>query len=129
MLDLTKRQTTKNYVEFCFNVPASKAKIVETIIKNLFTLAGLTSSAKEVESDETISLDEMFPDIHNGSAIKGLRFRENLTQTKLAELINIKRYQISEMENGKRPIDVKMAKKLARALNSDFRVFCSKALH
>ena len=75
------------------------------------------------ESDDTISLEEMFPDLHSGSAIRGLRYREELTQAQLAEKIGVKRHHISEMENGKRPIGKDMAKRLARALHTDYKVF------
>ena len=75
------------------------------------------------ENNETISLEEMFPDLHFGSAIRGLRYREELTQAQLAEKIGVKRHHISEMEHGKRPIGRDMAKRLAKALHTDYKVF------
>ena len=54
--------------------------------------------------DESLPLEEVFPDLHQGSAIRGLRLREGLTQEQLARLLGIKRTNLSEMENGKRPI-------------------------
>jgi transcriptional regulator with XRE-family HTH domain len=68
-------------------------------------------------------LEEAFPDLHPGSAIRGLRYRENLTQTQLAEKIGVKRHHISEMEHGKRPIGKDMARRLADALHTDYKVF------
>ncbi|WP_305047307.1 helix-turn-helix transcriptional regulator [Geobacter sp. OR-1] len=41
----------------------------------------------------------------------------------MAELTSIPQRHISEMENGKRPIGKETAKKLAKALNTDYRVF------
>lgn len=58
-----------------------------------------------------------------GLALRGLRARENLTQKQLAELINVCPHHISEMENNKRPIGKEIAKRLAKALNADYRVF------
>jgi transcriptional regulator with XRE-family HTH domain len=70
-----------------------------------------------------VSLEEVFPDLHAGSAIRGLRYRENLTQRRLAEKIGVGRRCISEMENGKRPVERDMAKRLAHALNTAENVF------
>ena len=59
----------------------------------------------------------------SGLALRGLRARENLTQKQLAELINVSPHHISEMENNKRPIGKEIAKRLAKALHTDYRVF------
>ena len=48
---------------------------------------------------------------------------EGLTQAQLAEKIHIKPHHISEMENGKRTIGKEMAKRLAKALNTGYKVF------
>jgi DNA-binding XRE family transcriptional regulator len=73
--------------------------------------------------DESLPLEEVFPDLHPGSAIRGLRLREGLTQEQLARLLGIKRTNLSEMENGKRPIGKNMAKRLAQVLKTDYKVF------
>jgi len=58
-----------------------------------------------------------------GKALAGARYREGLTQLKLAEMIGIPQQHISEMENGKRPIDNEMAKRLGRSLKISYKVF------
>ena len=58
-----------------------------------------------------------------GVILRGARGKEGLTQTELAQKLGIPASNISEMENGKRPIGKKMAKRLAETLNIDFRVF------
>ncbi len=58
-----------------------------------------------------------------GKALAGSRYREGLTQIKLAELIGIPQRHISEMENGKRPIGKEMAKRLGKVLNISYKVF------
>ncbi len=68
-------------------------------------------------------IEEVFPGLHPGSAIRGLRLREGLTQEQLAGLLGVKRTNLSEMENGKRPIGKIMAKRLAQALKTDYKVF------
>jgi transcriptional regulator with XRE-family HTH domain len=55
--------------------------------------------------------------------LAGMRLKEEITQSKLAELTGIPQRHISEMENGKRPIGKERAKVLAKALNTSYRVF------
>ena len=57
-----------------------------------------------------------------GKALAGARYREWLTQMKLAELTSIPQRHISEMENGKRPIGKEMAKRLGKTLNISYKV-------
>lgn len=125
MLELTKKQTTNDFVEICLRIPREKQANIQEIIENMLKLADVRYSIRtEIEeSGDTISLEEMFPDLHPGSAIRGLRYREELTQAQLAEKIGVKRHHISEMENGKRPIGKDMAKRLAKALHTDYKVF------
>jgi len=74
-----------------------------------------------------ISIEEAFPgyaDNPLGLALRGARYREGLTQRKLADLTEIPQRHISEMESGKRQIGRERAKKIASALHvSDYRVF------
>lgn len=51
-----------------------------------------------------------------GLVLRGARFREGLSQKELAKRCGISQENISKMENGQRPIGVKVAKKLAKAL-------------
>jgi DNA-binding XRE family transcriptional regulator len=55
--------------------------------------------------------------------LRGSRHREQLTQKELATQLGIRQHHLSEMENGKRPIGKAMAKKLAEALNTNWRSF------
>jgi len=58
-----------------------------------------------------------------GAALRGARTKEGLTQKQLSELASIPQGHLSEMENGKRPIGVVIAKKLGKALNISYKVF------
>jgi ribosome-binding protein aMBF1 (putative translation factor) len=80
----------------------------------------------ELEEKESYSIEELSPEItwnSGGVAIRGGRGKEGLTQKQLAELTGIAQHHLSEMENGKRPIGKETARKLAVALNIDYRVF------
>ncbi|WP_027177675.1 helix-turn-helix domain-containing protein [Maridesulfovibrio bastinii] len=71
---------------------------------------------------DDIDAKDIFPDRDPGTLLAGARYREDLTQTQLSEASGIPRRHISEMENGKRPIGKNNAKKIAAALNIDYRI-------
>lgn len=58
-----------------------------------------------------------------GGVIRAYRAREGMTQQVLAKKSGLKQGHISEMEQNKRGIGVKVAKKLARVLRCDYRRF------
>ncbi|MEI6209061.1 MAG: helix-turn-helix transcriptional regulator [Desulfuromonadales bacterium] len=79
-------------------------------------------------TDGSITAEEFFVKHFTGKskasvALKGYRYRENLTQHQLADLTGIPQRHISEMENDKRGIGKENALKLAKALNTDYRLF------
>lgn len=57
-----------------------------------------------------------------GMVLRGARFRENLSQKELAKLSGISQENISRIENGKRSIGEKVAKKLAKPLKINFKL-------
>jgi DNA-binding XRE family transcriptional regulator len=79
------------------------------------------------KSDWVLS-DHVFEDLHDkytkvGSVLRGARLREELTQKELANKIGVGQSDIANMEHGRRPIGKAMAKRLAKALHTDYRVF------
>ena len=84
-------------------------------------LAFLRDNACEVDEDD--DADIPYPPSTPGSILRGLRYRDSLTQVALSKLAGIPRRHISEMENGKRPIGRQNARKLAAAFNTDPRMF------
>ena len=63
--------------------------------------------------------DEQLPSI----SLAGAREKEGLTQREVSRLTGIPQRRISEMENGKRPIEKETAKRLGKALNISYEVF------
>jgi len=55
--------------------------------------------------------------------LRGLRYREDLTQAELGEKLNIPQTNISQMELGKRSIGKKLAMKLAKVFGTDYHFF------
>ncbi len=58
-----------------------------------------------------------------GVMLRAHRHKAEMTQSELAEALNVGTHQISEMENGKRPIDKEMAKKLGEVFKCNYRAF------
>lgn len=57
-----------------------------------------------------------------GIVLRGARYRENLSQKELAKRSKVTQDDISKIENGKRTIGEKVAKRLARVLNIDYKM-------
>lgn len=110
-----KHPTSRELVHLHFTVHRSNAEKIRRLVA-------------EIEPDtDTISADEFFDKHYAGESraavhLRGLRTREGLTQTELAERAGINRRHISEMENGKRPIGKAAARKLAEVLGGDYRM-------
>lgn len=108
-----KKSNTADYVEVIYRVPKRYLKKLKKI---------MTSYGAE---EEVISVPwrKVYPNFNPGTALRGARYRENLTQEKLAKMLGISQTHISEMESAKRPIGKEMAKRLSEVLHVDYRVF------
>lgn len=120
MLARTKKHLTDpKTVPLCFMVHPANVEKIRAFVAKLEPEAAATSP---------VSVDEFFARNFPGQSrpavhLKGLRYREGMTQAQLAERTGIHQRHISEMENGKRGIGKETAIKLAEALNVDYRVF------
>lgn len=81
----------------------------------------------EPENQHT-SIDVLFNDLIGQSGepavlLKGLRYREGLSQLEFAKKINISQTNLSAMENGRRAIGKELAKKIAEIFKVDYRIF------
>ncbi|MDL2269318.1 helix-turn-helix domain-containing protein [Desulfosarcina sp. OttesenSCG-928-A07] len=74
---------------------------------------------------EWYTTEEVFPGFHAGHALRGARYREDVSQRQLAKLTGVSVQNISAMENGRRPIGKEVAKRLAAVLNVDWRQLLS----
>lgn len=83
----------------------------------------LPESAQECEIEELVSPATVFPNRSPATLLRGIRNREGLTQQQLADLCEISRHHISEMETGKRSIGKRNAAKFGTALHADPRLF------
>ncbi|MEA3361486.1 MAG: helix-turn-helix transcriptional regulator [Thermodesulfobacteriota bacterium] len=117
---LTKKPITKVSADLRLRVPVNKVETAKEAIEHTLQLTGIEYSISE---EKYISWQDAFPEYGPGDALKGARLMEGLTQAQLAEEIGIKPHHISEMEHNKRPIGKKIAKRLARALHTGYKVF------
>jgi ribosome-binding protein aMBF1 (putative translation factor) len=88
----------------------------------------LASLLLEYEEQDTVPAEEVFKDIHSkygrvGTAIRGYRIREGLSQVELAEKIGMRQAELSQIENGKRTVGKALAKRFAVVFKTDYRVF------
>ena len=113
MLEHTKKPIMTNYVEIRFRI----------LVKNLNKAKKIMASYGAEETPNTIPWREVYPDFNGSVALRGARNREAFTQKQLAHLVGISQTHISEMEHGKRPIGKEMAKRLAKILHVNYRVF------
>ncbi|OGT43194.1 MAG: hypothetical protein A3F42_06045 [Gammaproteobacteria bacterium RIFCSPHIGHO2_12_FULL_37_34] len=58
-----------------------------------------------------------------GALLKGLRLREGLSQVSFSKKINITQANLSNMENGHRPIGKILAKRIEKVFGTNYRYF------
>jgi DNA-binding XRE family transcriptional regulator len=109
-----KKPTMADYVEVRFRIPLDR--LVEA-------QQAMASYGAVAEGLESVSWEGVYPDFNGSVALRGARKREALTQKELAHLVGVSQAHISEMEHGKRPIGKDLAKRLAKALKVNYRVF------
>ena len=114
---LTKTQTTAGFVNFSLTVPEHMAGKVETALSALLALTD------EDEDGRVYGIADTFPDMGPGHILRAMRRRGDLTQERLAEAVGTTKANISAMETSKRTIGKAMAERLAKALNTSYKVF------
>jgi transcriptional regulator with XRE-family HTH domain len=77
---------------------------------------------------KAVSLHILFEELNRkytkvGALLKGLRYRENLTQVAFAKKIRVTQANLSNMENGRRPIGKTIAKRIGKEFKIDYRYF------
>ena len=71
----------------------------------------------------TEKVEVEFADNPTGTILQGVRFREGMTQVDLSWKTGLPQRHLSEVENGKRTIGKVNARKLAKAMDVDYRIF------
>ena len=109
-------------------VPASITMKVAEAVRGLLMLSGHKVRRVNDSGDEWVTAEEVFPDGCPAMALRGLRSREGITQAEMATRVGVSQNAISEMESGKRPISVNMAKRLSKEFDIPLQsLFIDKA--
>ncbi len=120
---LMRTQNMGESTEITVKVPGAKAGLIITAIGAMLNAAGLNVHRVNQDGEELFSIEEVFPDSHPGTALKGLRMREELTQEEMAKRLSIPQSHLSAMEKGKRPITLSMAKRIEDAFGMGYKAF------
>jgi len=99
-----------------YNIPLSHQKELEKVLEEY-----LEDDDTSVEW-EVLAKDRIEKYKKSGLVLRGMRYREGLSQKQLAEASGITQNEISNIENGKRTVGKKVAEKLAKVLNFDYRM-------
>jgi DNA-binding XRE family transcriptional regulator len=99
-----------------YNIPLSHQKELEKVLEK-YSEDDDTPVAWEVLAKERIEKYKK-----SGLVLRGMRYREGLSQKQLAEASGITQNEISNIENGKRTVGKKVAEKLAKVLHFDYRM-------
>lgn len=79
-------------------------------------------------ASESVNTEDVFVEINKkytkpGALLRGIRVRENLTQSQLAKKIKVTQSDVSQMENGTRSIGRAIAKRIEKLFHVNYRSF------
>ena len=104
-----------------YQIPISKKQNVNAFLKNLDVGKEEIDDWHETTPSKVVSKERLEKYKKAGIALRGARYRENLSQVELAKISGVSQNEISKIENGKRTVGKKVAHKLAKALKIDYR--------
>ena len=83
---------------------------------------------KAEKQENSVLAEDVFAELDRkftkaGALLKGLRYRENLSQIEFAKKIKVTQSDLSKMENGKRPIGKTVAKRIEAKFGMNYRSF------
>lgn len=104
-----------------FSLTSRQAREVEAFISTRLKKA-------TAEKEKTVAAEKVLPELADdalrpATMLRGARYKADMTQKELADVLGIRQHHLSEMENAKRPIGKQMAKRLAEVFKSDYRLF------
>ena len=106
------------------NITGNGAKIIIDLIKENFPNADIFENSDKAVHWNTSDLSkEIKKDKTPGKLLKAYRYRAGLSVVELADAAGTKYPNISAMENDRRTIGFKMAKKLGKVLKVDYIKF------
>ena len=93
------------------------------LTRRLFPMIEENNDDELIEISESDWYKKMQATVKPGDVLRSLRTMREMKQKELAENLGIEPRQISDMEHGRAPIGKKMAMKLGKALNINYKHF------
>jgi DNA-binding XRE family transcriptional regulator len=121
--ELRLLQNEEGRTEICLSIPSAKSRAIVDAIRGILPLAGLKVRRINEEGDEVFSAKEVFPDGSPAMLLRGLRGKEGLTQAEMAARLGVSQNMVSDMESGRRPISLKMAKRIGEEFRTPYKGF------
>lgn len=124
----TRHTDTKNDQYKIIVVTSNVEKVSYISPKNIDKLeAFLEKYAENPEDERPVAWEELAKERiakHKkaGLVLRGMRYRESMSQKELAKRSGVHQNEISKIENGKRTVGEKVAKRLAEALNFNYQL-------
>jgi DNA-binding XRE family transcriptional regulator len=116
-------QSDEGRAEIYLSIPSAKSRAVVDAIRGMLPLAGLKVRRINEDGDEVFSAKEVFPDGSPAMLLRGLRGKEGLTPAEIAERLGVSQNMVSDMECGRRPISLKMAKRISEEFKTSYEGF------
>jgi DNA-binding XRE family transcriptional regulator len=137
MPGLTKKRPTRTSARITIEMPGAAIRVLEILPRDAQTalrmLEGIklfpVAGRKDADEGPTLPWREAFSDViakHGGEVaamVRAYRDAKGITQQQLADVVGLRKSNISEIERGKRPIGKGLARKLGLALDADYRMF------
>lgn len=132
---LTKKRPTKAAARITIEMPGLATRVLDVLPKDAETalrmLEGISLVAQKPKADNgpAVPWREALGDVlaKNGgevaTMVRACREAKDMTQQALADAVGLHKSNISEIERGKRPVGKALARKLAAALDADYRMF------
>jgi DNA-binding transcriptional regulator YiaG len=97
-------------------------------VANQYVVEEKKSRKSKAINHKEKNLKSLFADLESqytkaGVLLKGLRLRENLSQVEFAKKIKVTQANLSNMENGRRPIGKIIAKRIEKFFGTNYRYF------
>lgn len=122
-----KGHHTDNVAKVVIEIPKQKQRIVFVPVDKVDEVEAFLKKKAHIEIEDSIEWKLLAQDRiekykKSGIVLRGARYRENLSQKELAKKSKVTQDNISKMENGKRVVGEKVARRLARVLNIDYKL-------
>lgn len=112
----------KNTFKIVLKFPGKKIRHCYVPIESVGRFESLLNKYEKSDSVdwEVVAKDSIAKHKQAGMVLRGARFRENMSQKELAKRSGVSQDNISRIENGKRGVGEKVARKLAKPLKINY---------